>query len=328
MMAFSSNITILINLLTFLSWIALIVVLLTFNKINQRYRKKVLIAIAIFNVLAFWFSLSQNFMRPKPPINARIENGEFWDINTIFSQEKDLKLRQWKKNLLEELSINLNQYRTQKGLPEVKIKTIESFSPQKLNQALTKNAEKYFLLDVREPLEISKFHLASIHPYRYGDLANDIIPTIPLGKKVIVVCYSGIRGFIAANILREKGFNNIAFIRGGLGEWVKQNLPIEGEDTFQFLSDKYEKIPFHIASSSPNPKINFTSPANPTPISNAITFVGDLASTTAQESLIQKVKNDKVILFCKTESECFDAVTFAYRLELEDGEVLGYSKLK
>ncbi len=53
--------------------------------------------------------------------------GELWDVETIFQVEEDVALRIWKRNLLEELSMNLKNYRRANGFTSVELNTVESF---------------------------------------------------------------------------------------------------------------------------------------------------------------------------------------------------------
>ena len=45
-------------------------------------------------------------------------------------------------------------------------------------------------------------------------------------KPVIVCCESGMRSGAAARVLKAQGFTNVLNLRGGLGAWRTENLPL------------------------------------------------------------------------------------------------------
>jgi uncharacterized membrane protein YdjX (TVP38/TMEM64 family)/rhodanese-related sulfurtransferase len=59
-------------------------------------------------------------------------------------------------------------------------------------------------------------------PRRIGELAGF------KGRQVILVCRTEMRSVKAAAVLKEAGFRNVAVLRGGMVEWGRRRLPIEG----------------------------------------------------------------------------------------------------
>ena len=55
---------------------------------------------------------------------------------------------------------------------------------------------------------------------------RDRIDDIPKDKPVMTICRSGKRSVLAANILRELGWQKVANINGGLLRWYEEGLPV------------------------------------------------------------------------------------------------------
>jgi rhodanese-related sulfurtransferase len=47
------------------------------------------------------------------------------------------------------------------------------------------------------------------------------------GDKIVLVCKTQMRSAKAASLLKEKGFGNVAVLRGGMVEWARQQRPSE-----------------------------------------------------------------------------------------------------
>jgi len=81
------------------------------------------------------------------------------------------------------------------------------------------------VLDVREESEFSKAHIMGSMLVPRGILESaadhgfeDTVPELADGrsKEVIVVCRSGRRSLLAANTLRQMGFENVKSLKGGV----------------------------------------------------------------------------------------------------------------
>jgi rhodanese-related sulfurtransferase len=92
------------------------------------------------------------------------------------------------------------------------------------------------LLDVREPAEWEKGHIAGAILAPRGMLEWYADPTTPYAKPeittkrdahIIVACASGGRSLLAAQTLRSMGYSNVVSMAGGFNEWSKQGFPIE-----------------------------------------------------------------------------------------------------
>lgn len=51
---------------------------------------------------------------------------------------------------------------------------------------------------------------------------------IPKEKELIIACRSGIRSYEVTNYLTQNNYNSVFNLKGGILEWAKEQLPIEG----------------------------------------------------------------------------------------------------
>jgi rhodanese-related sulfurtransferase len=75
-----------------------------------------------------------------------------------------------------------------------------------------------YVLDVREPMEVARFGLDSatnIPMSQLGQRVNEI----PRDREVVVVCASGGRSEVVAQVLGENGWKTLNLV-GGLESWL------------------------------------------------------------------------------------------------------------
>jgi len=101
-------------------------------------------------------------------------------------------------------------------LPELVAGT-ERVSPEELAEEL-RQAAPPFLLDVRAPREYSQNRIEGSVNIPLNQLPARIAE-IPLGRCVVVHCTGGYRSSIAASLLRQHGFENLADLAGGIQAW-------------------------------------------------------------------------------------------------------------
>ena len=84
----------------------------------------------------------------------------------------------------------------------------------------------YQLIDVRTIGERSRGYIeGSVHiPIdelrdRQNELARD--------KEIILYCHKGLRGYVSARFLRNRGFNNVKNLSGGFTSWEMYGLPVK-----------------------------------------------------------------------------------------------------
>lgn len=77
-----------------------------------------------------------------------------------------------------------------------------------------------YIIDVREPDEYQRDHIEGAVNIPLGRLIRDEkMGIVPKDKEVVVHCKSGVRGGIALEFLRKKGYMNIQNLEGGFEAW-------------------------------------------------------------------------------------------------------------
>jgi rhodanese-related sulfurtransferase len=82
------------------------------------------------------------------------------------------------------------------------------------------------VIDVREPEEWDAGHLAEATLIPLGELEahrHEIDPATP----VVIVCRSGRRSLLAAEYLRQVGFDRARSLAGGMIAWAAAGQPVE-----------------------------------------------------------------------------------------------------
>jgi rhodanese-related sulfurtransferase len=116
-------------------------------------------------------------------------------------------------------------------------KRVENLSPDQVAAEL--EAGDVVLIDVREPGEVQQngaiagavaaprgmleFWADSTSPYHR--------PEFDPNRRIIVHCASGGRSALAADVLQQMGYGNVAHLDGGLAAWKAAGRPVEGGQT-------------------------------------------------------------------------------------------------
>ena len=79
----------------------------------------------------------------------------------------------------------------------------------------TLNSDKDFLLDVRTADEYNLMHIKNAVNIPVDELRLRL-DEIPQGKRVVVYCAVGLRGYVATRILMQKGFTDVSNLSGGI----------------------------------------------------------------------------------------------------------------
>jgi SulP family sulfate permease len=87
------------------------------------------------------------------------------------------------------------------------------------------NKEKLILVDVREPYEYKKGHIPQSQsiPLRMVRLKGDNLPT---DLPILVICRIGRRSRLAANILKDMGYEQVYSLEGGTLAWEAAGYPL------------------------------------------------------------------------------------------------------
>jgi rhodanese-related sulfurtransferase len=113
---------------------------------------------------------------------------------------------------------------------------IQNLSPNEVQDEVSHGTVT--LVDIREPEERARTGSIpnATHAPR-GMLEFYADPTTPyhreefdLDQRIILYCASGGRSALAADMLQQMGYSNVAHLDGGLNAWKESNLPIaDGE---------------------------------------------------------------------------------------------------
>ena len=99
------------------------------------------------------------------------------------------------------------------AVDEVGIEAIDSAPP---------NA---YLLDVREPEEFARGHIAHAINIPQAELATRL-NEIPRDRPVLTICQSGMRSHRSAQFLRQQGIQQVSTVVGGTSAWRAEGRPV------------------------------------------------------------------------------------------------------
>jgi glyoxylase-like metal-dependent hydrolase (beta-lactamase superfamily II) len=91
---------------------------------------------------------------------------------------------------------------------------------------LTQRDQGVTLLDVRSALEFSEVHIKDSLNVPLDMLAAKINDLSKPGQTYIILCRTGNRSPMAADMLKQSGLNNIKVMAGGMTSWQKEKLPV------------------------------------------------------------------------------------------------------
>lgn len=94
------------------------------------------------------------------------------------------------------------------------------------DEALALSKEGALVIDVREPDELAElaYDVKNIKNIPLGELESRLAE-VPKDKQVIVVCKKGGRSSQAYELLKARGFENVANMEGGMDDWSDKGLP-------------------------------------------------------------------------------------------------------
>lgn len=249
--------------------------------------------------------------------------GELLPIDTIIKREPDAWVREWKLKTVAQMGQEAKLTRAAKHLPVVNYQTIESFTPQALQSLLKTRAHDLYLLDIREAMELSKFSIPHQAVFRYGDLVHDIIPKdLPKDRMIVVLCHSGLRGYLGAQFLRRAGFTRVAFLQGGLAAWHKQGLPVTGKADFKVKAPIQPSKTAALAMDAYKVQVDpMGTAAMKWP--NLVQLSYETASTAELQTLLRIAQTQPVLVVCKEYGGCFQGLNLIWLIEQQGGKVAG-----
>lgn len=94
---------------------------------------------------------------------------------------------------------------------------------QKQSEEVIDNIENsnWQFVDVRTPAEVERGYLKGTdHFFNYNDYRfEEQVKTLDKSRPVLLICRSGARSGRAAKLLKEKGFEEVYDLKGGLMRW-------------------------------------------------------------------------------------------------------------
>lgn len=114
---------------------------------------------------------------------------------------------------------------------------VKEVMPWDLAKRLQGEAEAApLLLDIREPAEFAALHIPCSINVPRGVLEqstewgyDETVPQLVTGREreIVVICRSGKRSVLAADVMQQMGFTNVVSLRLGIRGWNDAELPLE-----------------------------------------------------------------------------------------------------
>lgn len=108
-----------------------------------------------------------------------------------------------------------------------------ALSPREALEFLQKGA---VLLDVREPYETNYRILDIPKAFQIpNSVLMDRLADVPQGVPLIVLDNVGVRSKEIARFLLEKGLSEVAWVVGGVVDWVREGLPLRVDPNYELI---------------------------------------------------------------------------------------------
>lgn len=106
------------------------------------------------------------------------------------------------------------------------VQQIKSIPPSEFKQAM--DSGEYKLIDIRTVQEYYEGHLANASQadFYQSVLFDKYLDSLDKDEKYLIYCRTGNRTGEALEMMREKGFKNVADLDGGIVAWAQNGLPI------------------------------------------------------------------------------------------------------
>ena len=92
-------------------------------------------------------------------------------------------------------------------------------------KSLKDNAQKFTLLDVREPWEFQTARIEGSQHIPMGDIPARFNEELDPEEHIVVVCHHGVRSMNVTAWLRQQGFEKAQSLRGGIDRWSREIDP-------------------------------------------------------------------------------------------------------
>ena len=109
----------------------------------------------------------------------------------------------------------------------IAVQTADALAPDRALPRITDRTVT--LVDVRDPAEWGKGHIAGSHPLPLSELGDGRNGTLALEPPIAVVCASGVRAAVAASILRRRGHHPVWRVTDGVEALARLGAPLVRE---------------------------------------------------------------------------------------------------
>jgi rhodanese-related sulfurtransferase len=82
--------------------------------------------------------------------------------------------------------------------------------------------EEFIVLDVREPWELDVARISGSKHIPMGDIPSRFNQELDPDDHIVVVCHHGVRSMNVTAWLRQKGFEKVQSLRGGIDRWSRE----------------------------------------------------------------------------------------------------------
>ena len=264
-------------------------------------------------------------LKSKTMVVYHLPQAELLPIEQVIQRESDDYIRHWKQQTLQEMQTQVAAARQTRQLAMPAFSTIASFTPNALQQVRQTQAQQLYLVDTREAYERSQFNMGYDRALRYADLIYGAIPTdLPKDKLIVLLCHSGLRGYLAAQFLKNAGYTNVAFLQGGLGAWAVAKLPYTGDENYSYAPSSLklftQKELAHLNAAFiqldlENKPIIGLKQVQRLPL--------ELASSADIQQTLLATQSQPLVIVCQTYAGCFHAANFAEIAQQAGRKVLG-----
>ncbi|HET7161233.1 MAG TPA: rhodanese-like domain-containing protein, partial [Rhodanobacteraceae bacterium] len=109
-------------------------------------------------------------------------------------------------------------------------------------EALQHQRAGALLLDVRETFEHATGLPENATPLPRGDIAQHIAEVAPdASAEILTICAHGQRSLMAARLLQQMGYANVASVAGGTARWIEEGLPMAKPGGDEDFYDRYSR---------------------------------------------------------------------------------------
>ncbi|HJP99277.1 MAG TPA: molybdopterin-synthase adenylyltransferase MoeB [Rhodanobacteraceae bacterium] len=109
-------------------------------------------------------------------------------------------------------------------------------------EALQRQRAGALLLDVRETFEHATGLPENATPLPRGDIAQHIAEVAPdASAEILTICAHGQRSLMAARLLQQMGYANVASVAGGTARWIEEGLPMAKPGGDEDFYDRYSR---------------------------------------------------------------------------------------